>query len=1043
MLSAFKYYHQQEQKYDHISFELAYVLTSCLKTLFPLKLFLCPSFLSDIPGKPFSLYISKQEKQSKNRASSMAANKFATMLHRNSNKITLVLVYAILEWILIILLLLNSLFSYLIVKFADYFGLKRPCIWCTRIDHIIEPGNNMSPCRDLVCEAHAFEISKLGFCSNHHKLAESQDMCEDCSASSQPDCVRLSQSFGFFPWMKQIGMIQDDGDDKAIVKEALRCSCCGVNLDNRFYPPCILIKPSLNLLGYEEKQNFVTESGVHESDHSDHSRSEFVLDHHEGEQSSGENRGIHVVFEVGDRKEEEAEKTCACSVCDGCIEIVSDEVCKVDLGLEKGKENFQEENLIANKPNDDDDASEKSTAQVDFTREITEEIPPKHLEFFIHGDDCRLIPVEFDSPVKVNGNQRRYNKVEGEELNINEDFILDFDMSAGAEAEPVIENWHISGDIVAEFSCQENEDVFKANGVEFTQLMTRGKSSELHMEEENLEQNCQDVRFAQTTEDLSKDDDNAEANMENRDGELGPYVTLASEDASQMQGEEFEAEVSIGTEIPDQEQVDDYQSQDVLLDTNQQIQEDPSTSTVRFHVQDDSCHDRDEEFVEFKTMSLEVRMPSVNQHFSSSLEPNENEEEKVPDTPTSVESLHQLHKKLLLLERKESGTEESLDGSVISDIECGEVTVEKLKSALKSERKALSTLYAELEEERSASAIAANQTMAMINRLQEEKAAMQMEALQYQRMMEEQSEYDQEALQLLNELMLKREKEKQELEKELEVYRKKVHEYEVREKMMMSRRDGSIRSRTSSPSCSNAEDSDGLSIDLNQEAKEENGFYSHQECSNQNTPVDAVLYLEESLANFEEERLSILEQLKVLEEKLVILNYEEEHCFDETTSIEHLCEENGNGYHNDHDSDDHKGQVNGFANGHAKETNGNHHQGRKIMGTKAKKLLPLFDAMSSEAEDVELSGDENELQLSPLQNDSAEKVNVDKKKLALEEEVDHVYERLQVLEADREFLKHCINSLRKGDKGVRSLQAQLCQRDNRICYIGVDPQCCK
>ena len=119
--------------------------------------------------------------------------------------------------------------------------------------------------------------------------------------------------------------------------------------------------------------------------------------------------------------------------------------------------------------------------------------------------------------------------------------------------------------------------------------------------------------------------------------------------------------------------------------------------------------------------------------------------------------------------------------------------------------------------------------MAMINRLQEEKAAMQMEALQYQRMMEEQSKYDHEALQLLNELMMKREKEKLELEKELEVYRKKVHEYEVREKMMMSRRDGSMRSRTSSPSCSNAEDSDGLSIDLNHEAKEENRFYSHQD----------------------------------------------------------------------------------------------------------------------------------------------------------------------------------------------------------------------
>ncbi|KAK6926045.1 GTD-binding domain [Dillenia turbinata] len=42
--------------------------------------------------------------------------------------------------------------------------------------------------------------------------------------------------------------------------------------------------------------------------------------------------------------------------------------------------------------------------------------------------------------------------------------------------------------------------------------------------------------------------------------------------------------------------------------------------------------------------------------------------------------------------------------------------------------------------ERSASAIAANNTNAMITRLQAEKAAVQMEALQYQRMMEEQAD---------------------------------------------------------------------------------------------------------------------------------------------------------------------------------------------------------------------------------------------------------------------------------------------------------------
>ncbi|KAE9610546.1 hypothetical protein Lal_00029701 [Lupinus albus] len=924
----------------------------------------------------------------------MAPNNFATMLHRNTNKITFVLVYAILEWILIILLLLNSLFSYLIIKYADFFGLKRPCIWCTRIDHILEPRKNKNPCRDLVCEAHGNEISKLGFCFNHLKLAESQDMCEDCSSSSslsQPGYVKLSQSFGFFPWMNQIGMnmIKEDDVDKAIEEvgsEPLRCSCCGVNLDNRFYPPCILINPSSkNILGYPEKQNLITGGGVDAEidegdDQSDHSRSDFVLDHHGDEHRTEENKGI----------KEEGDESCDCSVCDGVKETLAYEIYKSELGVEKGKGIIKDETL--NVPNDDvDQPCEQNTAHVDCsTREMNQEIQHKHLEFFIHGDDCRLIPVELvDFKAIETENQNGYK---GED----EDFILDFNnVHADAETEPVIENWHMFGDSVSKFSCHVSKEELKSNVVESIQLRNREQSSEFEGEEENLEQKYHELRFAQpqTAEEFHKDD-NVEANMESADGELCFDFSLGlSEVATQMQGEKFEAEVSLGTEISDQEQVDEYQCQATIFDTNRQIQEDQSTTKARFHVQDDSGHDKGEDFVEFKTMSVEVKMPTVNNYLSSSsyLEFHVNEEEKVPDTPTSVETMHQLHKKLQLLERNESGREDSLDGSVMSDIECGDITIEKLKSALKSERKALSTLYAELEEERSASAIAANETMAMINRLQEEKAAMQMEALQYQRMMDEQSEYDQEALQILNELMIKREKENQELEKELEIYRKKFHEYEVH---------CSLRNKTSSPSCSNAEDSDGLSIDLNHH--EENRFYRYQECSNKNTPEDAVLYLDESLANFEEERLSILEHLKVLEEKLLILNYEEEQHFEDVKS---------NGYH-DHDND------NGFENGHTNGINGNHHH-----GITAKRLLPLFDAISTkESEDVELSGDENELEFSPLQKGSSEKVHLDKKKVSLEEEVNHVYERLHVLEADREFLKHCISSLRKGDKGLDLLQ---------------------
>ena len=62
----------------------------------------------------------------------------------------------------------------------------------------------------------------------------------------------------------------------------------------------------------------------------------------------------------------------------------------------------------------------------------------------------------------------------------------------------------------------------------------------------------------------------------------------ASEEETQTQNDESEAEVSIGTEIPDHEPMDEYQSPDMLLDLNQTMEEEPSTSLIRFHVQDDS-----------------------------------------------------------------------------------------------------------------------------------------------------------------------------------------------------------------------------------------------------------------------------------------------------------------------------------------------------------------------------------------------------------------------------------------------------------------------
>ncbi|XWS34470.1 hypothetical protein CRYUN_Cryun21dG0041200 [Craigia yunnanensis] len=943
----------------------------------------------------------------------MAANKFATMLHKNTNRITLILVYAFLEWVLIILLLLNSLFSYLIIKFADYFGLKRPCLWCTRLDHIFEPSKYNNSYRDLVCDDHANEISKLGYCSNHLKLAESQDMCEDCLSSSRPDCCDLSKKLAFFPWMKQVvgDKVMENGE------ENFKCSCCGVMLEKKWDFPYLLIKPSWEVLDYPQKGNLINEAGgvddiEDEGNASDGIRSDFVADHQEDEQRIEENKRVEITYDGDDEGVKERELgieedfSCFISSFD-CNQMAANED---DMVIEKDQVSMEEEGNL-NVSMDD-----QVLTQLACTKEESPEILAKHLEFYIEGDDYHLIPIELMDSTAVE-RQRIYKfREEDQGISGNGDVILDFDLHPGTPVELVVENMCSSGEKVTLLSAHESEDETTVAVVESEESNEKMKSFSTHAGEEDLmEEEDEQVATAQATLIPLNEADDVQGNAATEEGEMDAEVNQASDE----QNDEIEAEISIGTDIPDHEPIEDIQMQHLSECT----QED--TSTCSAQLQADSGHvskNADEETIQFRTITVETCDQAIKNHLSLSSELNEIEEDRVPDTPTSIDSLHLLHKKLLLLDRKEPGSEDSLDGSVFSDIEGtdGVLTVEKLKSAFKAERKALNALYTELEEERSASAVAANQTMAMINRLQEEKAAMQMEALQYQRMMDEQSEYDQEALQLLNELMVKREKEKAELEKELEIYRRKVQDYEVKEKLIMLRRrkDDGTRSATSA-SCSNAEDSDGLSVDLNHEPKEEDSFNNHQEDSNHNTPADAVLYLEESLANFEEERLSILEQLKVLEEKLVSLNYEEEQHFEDIKSVQYLYEANGNGFY---ESSDFSYETNGVANGHFKGVNRKHHQENKLMAAKAKRLLPLFNATDEEIEDGILNGHENGFDSVALQHSSPANSELESKKLAIEEEVDHVYERLQALEADREFLKHCISSLRKGDKGIYLLQ---------------------
>ncbi|KAL6564450.1 hypothetical protein OROMI_015900 [Orobanche minor] len=156
---------------------------------------------------------------------------------------------------------------------------------------------------------------------------------------------------------------------------------------------------------------------------------------------------------------------------------------------------------------------------------------------------------------------------------------------------------------------------------------------------------------------------------------------------------------------------------------------------------------------------------SYSGSLSKETSPKSHDRQDKPSTDASTKTLPVSTS----LERPDSNCE-SLDGTTSSDTEGDNIT-DRLKRQVEHDRNLLNNLYKDLEEERNASAIAANQAMAMITRLQEEKAALHMEALQYLRMMEEQAEYDMEALGRANDLLAEKEKELQDLEIELEFYR--------------------------------------------------------------------------------------------------------------------------------------------------------------------------------------------------------------------------------------------------------------------------------
>uniref|UniRef100_A0A0D9VY16 GTD-binding domain-containing protein n=1 Tax=Leersia perrieri TaxID=77586 RepID=A0A0D9VY16_9ORYZ len=918
----------------------------------------------------------------------MAAGAVVTAsLCKKSNRVARVLAYALLEWILIALLLANGVFSYLIARFAAFFGLAPPCALCSRlaVDSLFTHHQGGEPLRRVLCDAHAAEVSRLGYCRAHRRLADAGDMCEDCASASSASAAAAS-------WMRRSELGERD----------LACACCGVALESGFISPAFL---------------FPTPAAAAARDAERCRRRDAAA------MAAGLNGEVVFVSEKGpvielfDEKPLEEEEEDPIGAMAGlaaqCAELVgsvlqlvplesadSSNVSKSAVSSQsqaEGKEGIDHVTMVRRdvvlknmvNPNegksvvvyDNDQVGDMVGKMID--EEITSSVISQAcievgLSCEIDGGEIAEGLADQQFYEETNGLQdKNQDKSIGSEISVNEEAAVKqevFSMPRSPRGhESATDSLEENTEPTPQAKPNNRRNSMPMEGVHIPETSTVNTAREL------LEQ-----------AELSQESD------------MMPIYPTKDAD------EEFEEEKISQTEL--KQGLDS-----VTIDSQEQVDVISNDGTGEKQTKQSKLH-----AVEYVTNSFDANISIVDPtETAPPFEPsisldklhpdyNDIESDRASDAPTHIESIDVLQQ--FSVHKAMTSDTKSVDLSIATisaDLESVEpVSVDQLKSALAAAHKTLSTLYAELENERSAAAIAADETMAMINRLQEQKAAMQMEAIQYQRLMEEQSEYDQDAVHRLNELVVKIDKEKQELVRELELYRHKVHLFEAKERRKMSRHKADDHNGSSSAS-SSAEDSDDHSQSFYEGDESAHGLNG----SNASIPTDILQEtarhlgtLDCSLADFEEERLSILEQLKLLEERLFDLEDEDSDSF---KMVKQFSEES---------------HLIGVSNGFSDDDDSSFklHDKRKGVSYRGKKLLPLFDDTSME------NGNDLLATQGPDADHSTDNVVLepanDQDKLAIAHEIDQVHERLHALEADRDFIKQCVKSLKKGDKGFDLLQ---------------------
>ncbi|KAF9660951.1 hypothetical protein SADUNF_Sadunf19G0017200 [Salix dunnii] len=763
-----------------------------------------------------------------------------------------------LEWLLMCMLFINAIFSYLITKFACQWKLQTPCLLCSRLDHILG-SKRLKYYRDLICGNHKLEISSLVFCHAHNNLVDVHGMCENCLFSFAVINKSNAETYRLL-----VGKL---GEDSSFVLDqdslldghssvTRLCSCCNepwiprgncqklmraisagsgaadldVPLPDSIKQDCSNLeksKQSRPLRSTRQKTSrfdHLSHVGYSELKFNSDTESEVMLSDDDGENAVQE---------------------------DISVEYVKSEPCTVSLVDDSVTEKLidpassPEPSILASEVQSDVIKSHTATV-------IASRVPVEHglEELNWQQCDCKAdsstLPelISHDN-VPPSSTARESPQKASKEREINSpDDVPQSSYAKETPPEASDENRIISVDNVLPSNERRNPAKISQESelisiVDFLPSTNGTENPVQGLKESCVSREEEPWKTSVTGgEDFHKGEIQP-ARRTDRASEINP----SSSDNGQQLANSLDLSDAYKLAVGNRgRQLSGVLAEQRTVKDSSRLSEDLKHLLSQLSAaREQSMND------------MSPRVPiSPRVTISPKLSTN-SDEVKTSDTSSIIGM--QILQKRITLERNESGL--SFDGSIVSEIE-GESEIDRLKRQVEHDKKVLSALYKELEEEKNASTIAVNQAMAMITRIQEEKATLHMESLQCLRMMEEQAEYDMEALQKTNDLLTEKEKEVEDLEEELEFYRSKFSNEVIFETPFSDRKATGTRADHSEAGC--IEESASTSRNSFKE--------KHVEGANTSLADKNIITVNSSLFKFEDEQSYITQSLKKLKTKL-------------------------------------------------------------------------------------------------------------------------------------------------------------------------------